>query len=329
MDGLKGIFSCLVILFIVTVVYLHVNQLIKGRATDDSHAMNATEAIEGFAEEATGTSEVEILIRKALDPYLKPEFCDAYTEIRSVVAQSIQGDSKPPTDDTLKKVDAYLAKELTVPVLQCPVFTYPTAKSELEWLVFLNGLPTTIGASFMVMVVYAQGELEFRANNVRFALEREPIIEDSLKEKAEQFRISKKITISSVAEDSLKEKAEKFRILKKLMNPSLAKAEGFENIIGICPVTVQDTRRMEKKNAGCIMPEDMSHEEIVQSVVNILKKMESDKESILASKFISPDIDVSAFLKSATENSIYLKKMKAKALDGTLATEMSPGGDSF
>jgi hypothetical protein len=282
MDTLDAIFYCMVLVFIGTIAYLHVT------------VHTCEKPIEGFA----ASSEIEETIREALDSYLNPDLCSVYVELRKIVAQGIQGNEQPPTEDTLKKVDAYLTKELTIAPLPCPSFTYPTAKAELEWLVFLNELPTDIGARFVLMALYAQRELKFRAENVKLALARSLPIPESEKDVAEKTRLAKKVLLSAFP------------------------TEGFTSIVGICPVSVQDTRRMEAKTAGCRMPDDMTHEEIVESVDNILRKMSADKKSILALKYISPDIDVDPFIADAKASSEYLKKMKAKALDGSLVYEM-------
>jgi len=295
MDGLDAVFYSLVVLFILTLSYLHVKILLdKGKEGFDT--MSSGSSPSG----SPGPSAVEQTIRTALDRYTDPALCDVYTQLRAIIAQNIQGNTLTPTADTLTKVDAYLAKEITLPPLPCPVFTYPTAKSELEWLVFLNALPIDIGARHVLMAVYAQREMKFRATNVKTALARGTPVPDAEKDEAEIKRISNKVLLSAFP------------------------AEGFSSIIGICPVSVQDTRRMEKKHAGCTMPEDMTHDEIVQSVDNILQKMEDEKKKILAEKYISPDLDLTPFIADAKKNSDYVKKMSAKALDGSLIYEMSP-----
>ena len=292
MDGLDAVFYLLVLAFIFTVGYLHVKTL-----------LDKTEGFDDLPSTPAPPSDIEKKIRTALNPYLNPAFCTVYNDLRAIIAQNIQGNTLTPTAETLKKVDAYLAKELTVKPLPCPAFTYPTG-SDLEWLVFLNDLPTDIGAKYVLMCVYAQREMKFRAANVKIALSRGTPIPEKDKDSAENIRIASKILLSALP------------------------TEGFNSIIGICPVSIQDTRRMEAKYAGCKMPDDMTDEEIAQSVENILKKMDEDKRRILAEKYISPDIDVVAFLQDAKINSDYLKKMSAKALDGSLIYEMPQSSPS-
>jgi hypothetical protein len=223
-----------------------------------------------------------------------------------VISQYNQGNEESPTAATSAKIDAYLTKELTVAPLPCPAFTYPTGKSDLEWLTFLNELPTDIGARFVLMSVYAQREVQFRAKNVKLALNGGGLpIPDSTKDDAEKARIANKIILSTLP------------------------TEGFTTIIGICPAYVQDSRRMEAKNAGCRMPDDMTQEEIVQAVDNILQKMSTDKDKILTEKYISPDIDVAPFIADAKINADYLKSIKTKVKDGSLLNELMPPSGSL
>jgi len=289
MDGLKGIFAVLVLVFLVTLVYLH-------RDAFPSRKPNVY-VKEGFDTGAEST--VESTIRAALDPYLNDDLCSIYTELRVVLAQMIQGNDNPPTADTLKKVEAYLTTELTVPPLPCPAFTYPSG-SDIDWLNFLNGIPPEIGGTFVLMIVYAQRELAFRVKNIKTALARGTPVPETDKDKAELIRMAMKIMLSSLP------------------------TEGFDSIIGICPMNVQDTRRMENAAKSCIMPDDMTQDEIVSSVNTLLQTIKEKKSSLLASKYISPDLDIAAFLKDAKASSDYLKLMKAKAMDGSLAMEMAP-----
>ena len=304
MDGLKAVFYCLLAVFLGTVIYMHTKELNK---------------VEGFADTPV-SSDIENKIRTALDPYLNSDMCDVYSEVRNILAQSIQGNANPPTEDTKKKVEAYLTKEIGLAPLPCPAFTYPTAKADIEWLVFLNTIPSTIGASYVLMAIYAQRELKFRAKNVKIALDRGVPVPEDQKDLAETTRLK-----NAKEEDKVKTSG----MFGKAVSPNKyiltgLPTEGFASIIGLCPATVQDSRRAEKANASCTMPEDMSQEEIARSVDTLLEKISADRKSLLTEKYISPDIDVSAFLRDAKVNSDYLKKMKAKALDGSLVYEMTP-----
>jgi transcriptional regulator with XRE-family HTH domain len=283
MDGMNAIFFMLVLIFIGTITYLQV-KLFKGR----------TEGFIGSTSSSPGPSTVEVTIRAALDQYLNSELCDVYVIIRNYLGQYLQGDTNPPTKETLVQVEEYLTREITLAPLPCPAFKYPKAKAELEWLVFLNELPTDIGARFVLMAVYAQRVARFYVKNIQTVIDGNAPLPESQISADEHARITNKILLSALP------------------------AEGFASIIGICPVSVQDTRRAEAASKRCTMPEDLTHDEIVQSVKNILEEMKKKKINILTEKFIDPNIDVIPFIKDAKDNSNYLNALKTKATDGTL-----------
>jgi hypothetical protein len=292
MDGMNAIFFILVLIFFGTILYLQMN-LFKRRTEgfDTSPAASVSSSPEPAGPAA---SEVERKIRAELDIYLNSELCDVYATIRNYLGQYIQQDTNPLTEETRAEVEEYLTREITLAPLPCPSFRYPTAKAELEWLVFLNELPTDIGARFVLMALYAQRVSRFYITNIKSVMDGKAPQSESEIGAAENARLSNKIILSGLP------------------------AEGFASIIGICPVSVQDTRRAEVKSTGCTMPEDLTPEEIVTSVNNILEEMSKKKTQILTEKYIDPKIDVLPFIKDAKENASYLNTMKEKVTDGTL-----------
>jgi hypothetical protein len=298
MDGLDAVFYLLVLGFILTIGYLYTRHLLPSKdegfisssASGSASASSASASSASASSAAKPVSDVELKIRAALDPYLNDDLCTIYKEIRSVLAQAIQGDSLTPTADTLAKVEKSLTKEITLPPLPCPPFTYPTAHSEVEWINFLNGIPTNIGGVFVLMAIYAQRELAYRVKNLKLALDGSDIISEDDKNTVEKLRILGKIVLSSMP------------------------TEGFNSIIGLCPMTVQAARA----SSPCAMPQDLTHEEIIQSMDNILAKMAAEKNSILSALYISPTIDVKPFIADALKNVVYLKSLISKASDGTL-----------
>lgn len=274
--------------------------------------------VEGFYDTPPSpTSAIQTKIKSALDKYLNDDLCAVYVQIRKILAENIQGDTKEPTADTLDKVEKYLATELTVPPLPCPTFKYPSAKADLEWVVFLNEIPTDIGARFKLMAIYAQRELKFRAQNVKDGLARKTLVPESQKDDAEKMRIAMKHVLSAFPTEK-----EGFIGIQDIQGIQGIKA--IPRIIGICPMTVADSRRLEKKGSTCTLPEDLTPEEIEIAVNGILEKIVSDTNSVLASKYIDPAIDVTPFIADAKVNGDYITKMKAKALDGSLLMEMAP-----
>lgn len=276
MDGLDALFYLLVVGFILTIGYMYITHFFP--------------SIEGFESTSSTISEVEVKIRAYLDQYVSNDLCTVYTEMRNVLAKSIQENSLPPTPDTLTKVEASLTKELTVPPLACPPFNYPTGHSEVEWINFLNSIPVNIGAVFVIMAVYAQRELAYRVNNIKSSLAGQDIVPEEKKNDAEKLRIFTKTVLSSL------------------------NTEGFNSIIGLCPITAQAARI----TSPCSMPQDLTPEEIVQTMENIFKKMDEQKTTILSSMYIAPDIDVKPFIEDALKNIVYIKGLVSKASDGTL-----------
>lgn len=261
------------------------------------------------------TSAIQTKIRAALDEYLNDDLCNIYVQMRKILAENILHDIKEPTEDIHAKVEKYLATELTVKPLPCPAFTYPSAQADIEWVAFLNEIPTDIGARFKLMAIYAQRELNFRAQNVRDSLDRKPIKPEDEKDAIEKLRIALKIILSEFPTQG--------KILSKNISEGFEN-EGFANIIGICPMTVADTRRLVKKGLTCKLPEDLTPEEIESAVNGMLDKIVADSNSVLASKYIYPGIDVKPFIADAKMNGEYVTKMKEKALDGTLLMELAP-----
>ena len=286
MDGLDAVYYLLVLAFIFTLGYLYI--LLPKRL-----------ATEGFADASPSTvSDIEVRIRAALDPYLNSDLCTIYTEIRKVLGQAIQGNSSALTPDTMQKVDARLTTQITQPPLPCPAFTYPTGHSEVEWINFLNGIPVTIGGTFVLMAVYAQRELAYRVKSIKTALDGGTPIAEENKDDAEKLRIFTKMVLSSMP------------------------TEGFESIIGLCPMTTQAAAAAGAGSSPCTMPPELTHEEIVQATTNILAQIESQKTSILSAMYISPTIDVKPFIADALKNVVYLKSLISKASDGTLVDHL-------
>jgi hypothetical protein len=287
MDGLDAVFILLVLSFILILGYVYSTVFPITEGFTDSSSSSPTPV-----------SDVELRIRSALDPYLNDDLCTIYSEMRKVLGQSIQGNSSPPTPATIKKVDATLTTEITQPPLPCPAFTYPTGHSEVEWINFLNGIPVTIGGTFVLMAIYAQRELAYRVNTIKTALDGGIPIAEANKDDAEKQRILNKTILSSMP------------------------TEGFTSIIGLCPMTTQAAAAAAAGSSPCTMPTELTHDEIVQSTTNILAKIDEQKTSILSAMYISPTIDVKPFLADALKNVLYLKSLISKASDGTLVDHL-------
>lgn len=295
MDGAKGIFALLALTFIGTISYLQVDRFLKTNPIGNMNPTLQPLVKEGFVD--VSESAIQTTIRTALDPYLNDDLCSIYAELRSVVGQMIQGNSLQQTPETVKKVEAYLTTNITLPPLACPAFTYPKG-TDADWLTFLNEIPPDIGARFVLMIVYAQRELAFRVKSVKTVIAGGTPLKEEDKDTKEKLRLMTKRMLAAVP------------------------TEGFAPIIGICPMSVQDTRRMEKDSQSCVMPDDLTEEQQIALVNTLIQTIERKRQSILAEKYISPTLDLQAFLKDAKASAEYLKTMRAKAEDGSLAMSM-------
>uniref|UniRef100_A0A6C0L6F2 Uncharacterized protein n=1 Tax=viral metagenome TaxID=1070528 RepID=A0A6C0L6F2_9ZZZZ len=295
MDGLKLIFPLLVGVFLLTGILFYSNILLKTYEGFDTSVSSSPSSSPSASPSASlkPRSAVETAIRAALDPYVSNDLCSIYDLIRVNAAIYIQKNDKPLTPETLSQVEDYLTMQLSLPPLPCPAFKYPSAKADVEWIKFYNEIPVDIGARFILMVAYAQRELHTRAASIKSLLAGYPPIMDSSSDGREATRIADKIMIESL--------------------PSALAAEGFENIIGICPMSVADTRASEKAAAACKMPDDMTPEEITKAVANITAKIKETTASVLAPKFISPNLDTKAFIADAKKNMDYLQTFQKEA----------------
>jgi hypothetical protein len=102
--------------------------------------------------------------------------------------------------------------------------------------------------------------------------------------------------------------------------PKVESSEGF----AVCTPDVAATRRAEKaeKTQGvCTLPEEMSKKEIEDAITDLLKKLVSEKNTILKSKQIDPTININPLIAEANKSLLYIDKKSQQAQDGTLAIE--------
>jgi len=103
-------------------------------------------------------------------------------------------------------------------------------------------------------------------------------------------------------------------------NGEVPKVEGF----AVCTPDIAATRRAEKaaKTQGiCTLPEEMSKKEIEDAITELLKKLVSEKNTILKSKQIDPLININPLIASANKSLLYIDKKAQQAQDGTLAMD--------
>ena len=116
-------------------------------------------------------SEIEIQIRKILDAMDSKGLCPLYKTIRTNMAKNEKAGQDISDQEVNKRVEAALALKIPGGALPCPLLTYPKAgSSDLEWLDFLQQVPSDFGARVVLMAIYAQG----------FLADKEQILKDAL-----------------------------------------------------------------------------------------------------------------------------------------------------
>lgn len=95
--------------------------------------------------------------------------------------------------------------------------------------------------------------------------------------------------------------------------------EGFTT--AVCPPDVAATRRAEAAgaaSAACVLPEDMTPEEIKEAITERLKLLVATREKALKAKSIENSIDISPLIANAKVSAAYLEKSAQQAESGTL-----------
>ena len=135
------------------------------------NSINCLQVSEGFeAPKAQAPSNIEVQIRAVLDEMDSKEICPLYTVIRSNMLKNEKAGQDISDQEAKNRVEAALAIKIPGGALPCPLFTYPKAASDLEWLDFLQKIPVDFGARVVLMAIYAQGFLADKENILKDAL---------------------------------------------------------------------------------------------------------------------------------------------------------------
>jgi hypothetical protein len=181
------------------------------------------------------------------------------------------------------KTEADLAIKIPGGALPCPLLRYPKAGStDLDWLAFLQGIPSDFGARVVFMAIYAKDYLSSIEQTLKDALSGKGVVPQV--DETEGFTVC----TPDLADTRRAEKANK------------AKA--------------QDA-------ASCELPEDMKPEDLQNAVLDLLKALVSKKNSALLAMKIDPNLDIRPLIKDATASADYINKKSQQAQDGTLAMD--------
>ena len=266
---------------------------------------------EGFEVSSVGNQ-----IRAVLDPMVggADDLCSVYETIRQNIAKNEKAGQSISDAEVNKRVEKALALKIPGGALQCSskgsLLQYPRdGSSDLDWLDFLQKLPSDFGARVVFMAIYARDSLKETAQGMKDALAGKGVPKSD-----EGFRDSSNTlpgnTISNMPS------ANGGRHIQ------FDFPEGFASI---CPPDVAQTRRLEKKKqleAGCVLPEEVGPEQVKEQVTKLLGKLVAEKTNILKAKDIDPLIKIKPILDEAKVHQAYLKKTGADAESGNLAVNI-------
>ena len=161
MDGLAILIGVLTFLFLVVLFYMNYK---------NSAHQSKVISVDGFQDVAKAGAEEQI--RAVLDPMIVPEICPLYTTIRTNMKKNeMAGENGATAQEAEKRVEASLAIKIPGGALPCPLITYPrSGASELDWLDFIQKVPTDFGARVVFMAIYAK----------EFLADKEKILKDTL-----------------------------------------------------------------------------------------------------------------------------------------------------
>ena len=162
MDGLVVLLIALSLIFFV---------LMFGMNCINSFQVQKEGFSEAKGEAKEGPSSVEVQVKAVLEPMDSKELCPLYKTIRSNMAKNEKAGQDISDQEVNRRVEASLALKIPGGALPCPLLNYPKAgSSDLDWLDFLQKLPSDFGARVVFMAIYAQG----------FLADKEKILKDAL-----------------------------------------------------------------------------------------------------------------------------------------------------
>lgn len=158
MDGLTLLLITLSVIFFILVMGMNI-----------VNSFQVIQLEEGF--ETASQSDIEVQIRTVLSQMDSDDLCPLYKTIRTNMAKNEKAGQDITNQEVNKRVEAALAIKIPGGALPCPLLVYPKAGStDLDWLAFLQKVPSDFGARVVIMAVYAQG----------FLADKEKILKDAL-----------------------------------------------------------------------------------------------------------------------------------------------------
>lgn len=253
-----------------------------------------TNKSEGFQNETPEikTSPLAPQIKAVLDPMVNPakDLCSVFTSVRKNMVKNEKAGQSISDQDAERRIDESLKLKIPGGALPCPLLQYPKdSATDIEWLNWLQQVPSDFGARIVLMTIYADTTLMNAAQGLRSALQG-------------NLNAATKVTEGW-------------------------KSGFLTEPFAVCPPDVAATRRAEKTKQppiSCTLPEDAQPEQIQEQVTSLLKRLVSQKNQILKENNIDPNTDLIPLLQNAKVNQSYLDKQGKAAEAGTLEINIPP-----
>jgi hypothetical protein len=164
MNGTLGISGLGILLVALSIVFFAV---LIGMNTINSVNVPQEPVIDGFVD----SSDIEVQIRAVLDEMDSKELCPLFAVIRTNMLKNAKAGQDISDQEAAKRVEADLAVKIPGGALPCPLLNYPKAgSSDLDWLDFLQKVPSDFGARVVLMAVFAEGFLTTTEQTMKLAL---------------------------------------------------------------------------------------------------------------------------------------------------------------
>jgi hypothetical protein len=312
MDGVSVLLAFLTVTVIGLILYLNLRPTSTEGFTDKTQA-EAQAAVKG--------SSIQLEIRNVLDPMTAPELCPLFEKLRANMVKNEKAGQSISDAEAVKRTETALALKIPGGALPCPLLQYPSeTATDLEWLTWLQGVPTDFGARVVFMAIFLRKKLGATARRLKEVLGNAKLDTDERKKAIQrQNEETKERLAAAKVEGSPFDPSTEFEEDQQL-------EEGEEGFASICPPDVATTRRAEKLKAGtadsaatCTLPEDMTPEQIQEAVSVLLKQLVGQKSKILTEKGVDPTIELTPLLQKAKASQDYLELIQQQQEQGTLA----------
>lgn len=166
MDGVSLLFGVFTVLLLLSIVGMQ---------------WNNQRMVEGFKDTATTTTTtttftttptpVETAIRNVLDTMDMKDLCPVFESLRTTMLKNETAGKSISEEEAADRVEKTLALSIPGGALPCPLLTYPKkGSSDLEWLDFLQKVPSDFGARTVLMAIYAMNRLGSAERQLRAVL---------------------------------------------------------------------------------------------------------------------------------------------------------------